>query len=165
MKYVVTLGEQSIELHVERRPDGTYGVRGPTGTEIDVRSVSGVRTPGLVSLLVDGQTIVVQPVEGEARFRGQRFAVRAESWRDRVATRAVANEAGQARKILASMPGRVVRVLCEPGTAVAQGAPLVVIEAMKMQNELCAKTDGVVRAVHVSAGQTVDRGALLVELE
>jgi biotin carboxyl carrier protein len=165
MKYAVTLGEHTVELEVEPRLDGSYVVRGADGAEVEVRSVSGIRTPGLVSLLVDGRPIVVQPVEGEVRFREQRYAVRAESWRNRVATRAAVSDAGVARKIFASMPGRIVRVSCEPGATVVQGAPLVVIEAMKMQNELCAKADAVVRAVHVSAGQTVDRGALLVEFE
>ncbi len=58
-----------------------------------------------------------------------------------------------------------MRVLCEPGATVQQGAPLIVIEAMKMQNELCAKTAALVRAVHVAVGQTVERGSLLIELE
>jgi biotin carboxyl carrier protein len=165
MKYIVTLSENAVELEVARMLDGSYLVRDAAGAEVEVRSVSGVPTPGLVSLLVAGQNIVVQPSEGEVRFRDQRLTARAESLRDRAAARAVASEAGVARKILASMPGRVVRVLCEPGASVEPGAPLIVIEAMKMQNELCAKASAVVRAVHVSAGQAVDRGALLVEFE
>ena len=70
-----------------------------------------------------------------------------------------------ARTISASMPGRIVRVLCEVGARVEANTPLVVIEAMKMQNELCAKSDATVRAVHVEVGQTVERGALLIEFE
>ena len=63
------------------------------------------------------------------------------------------------------MPGRIVRVACAVGEAVQKGSPLIVIEAMKMQNELYAKQDATVRAVHVKNGDTVERGAVLVELE
>jgi biotin carboxyl carrier protein len=165
MKYFVTVGADTLELEVEQRPDGSYAVRDSAAAPLLVRPFSGLQQPGMVSLLVDGQTVEVQLADGEARFRQERLAVRAESWRDRQATRLAPSDAAQAGKILASMPGRIVRVLCEPGLAVQQGAPLIVIEAMKMQNELCAKAAAVVRAVHVSAGQTVERGALLIELE
>jgi len=165
MKYFVTIGADTLELEVQPQPDGSYVVRDAQGAPLLVRPFFGAEQPGLLSLLVDGQVVLVQPADGEVRFRQERFAVRAESWREQSATRAAPTDAAQARKILASMPGRIVRVLCEPGTVVKQGAPLIVIEAMKMQNELCAKAESVVRAVHVTAGQTVDRGALLIELE
>jgi biotin carboxyl carrier protein len=165
MKYLVTVGTETLELDVTRRPDGSYGVLDDTGLERDVRVLAGPPQTGLLSVLVDGQTVEVQPTDAEARFQQDRFSVRAESLRDRGATRAAASDVAQARQLLASMPGRIVRVLCEPGAAVAQGRALIVIEAMKMQNELCAQADAVVRAVHVSPGQTVDRGALLLEFE
>jgi biotin carboxyl carrier protein len=165
MKYFVTIGADMLQLEVERRPDGSFTVRDAAAAPLSVRPFSGLEQPGLVSLLVDGQTVEVQLADGELRFRHERFAVRVESWRDRNATRSAPTDAAQAGKILASMPGRIVRVLCEPGAAVRQGAALIVIEAMKMQNELCAKAESVVRAVHVSAGQTVERGTLLIELE
>ncbi|MBU6366822.1 MAG: acetyl-CoA carboxylase biotin carboxyl carrier protein subunit [Gemmatimonadetes bacterium] len=62
------------------------------------------------------------------------------------------------------MPGLVVRVLAAPGDQVAAGAPLLVMEAMKMENELRAPAAGVVRAVHAAPGQAVEKGAVLVEL-
>jgi biotin carboxyl carrier protein len=164
MKYFVTVGGDTLELEVERQPDGSYTVR-DDDAPLSVRPFSGGQQPGLLSLLVDGRAVEVQLAEGEVRFRQERFAVRTESWRDRNATRSAPTDAAQSRKLLASMPGRIVRVLCEPGAAVQQGAPLIVIEAMKMQNELCAKADAVVRAVHVTAGQAVERGAVLLELE
>ena len=165
MKYMVTIGAAEIELDVERRADGSYLVRDAAGTPLEVRATTDAQHPGLLSLLVAGQTVSVQPADGEVRFRQARYAARAQNFRDRAAAGAGSTDSAQARQILASMPGRIVHVLCEPGASVTQGAPLVVIEAMKMQNELCAKADAVVRAVHVRAGQTVERGALLVELE
>jgi biotin carboxyl carrier protein len=65
----------------------------------------------------------------------------------------------------APMPGLVVRILAAPGQTVDVGQGLVVLEAMKMENELRATARGVVRAVQVSEGQAVEKGALLVEFE
>jgi biotin carboxyl carrier protein len=67
-----------------------------------------------------------------------------------------------AGEVHTQMPGVVVRVLAQPGDSVKKGQALVVVEAMKMENELKAPIDGVVEAVPVKAGQPVDSGALLV---
>lgn len=67
--------------------------------------------------------------------------------------------------VKAPMPGRVVRVLVQVGQAVERGAPLVIVEAMKMENELLAVAAGVVRVVHVGEGVAVESGQALVELE
>jgi len=163
MRYVVRIAEQTLTLDVDVHPKGGYVVRGPEGREWLVDSLGA--SPGLVSLLIDGQAVTVLPGEAEVRLRGERYAARAENWQARGACRATVNEGALARAISASMPGRIVRVLCEVGAKVSANAPLIVIEAMKMQNELCAKGDAVVRAVHVEVGQTVERGALLVEFE
>jgi len=58
-----------------------------------------------------------------------------------------------------------VRVQAEPGQTVAAGAGIVVLEAMKMENELRAVTPAVIKAVHARAGETVEKGQLLVEFE
>ncbi|HEY3989827.1 MAG TPA: acetyl-CoA carboxylase biotin carboxyl carrier protein subunit [Acidobacteriaceae bacterium] len=67
--------------------------------------------------------------------------------------------------IKASMPGRVARVLVAPGEAVVAGQGVVVIEAMKMQNELKAARDGRVAEVRVAAGDTVASGQVLAVIE
>jgi biotin carboxyl carrier protein len=68
-------------------------------------------------------------------------------------------------RIDAPIPGKVVAVSVAPGDQVAAGQPLVVLEAMKMENELLAEQAGRVAAVHVSPGDTVEAGTVLVELE
>jgi biotin carboxyl carrier protein len=65
----------------------------------------------------------------------------------------------------APMPGRVTVVKAEPGQRVERGEELLVVEAMKMENALRAPRDGVVRAVHVTAGEMVAPGRPLVEFE
>jgi biotin carboxyl carrier protein len=62
------------------------------------------------------------------------------------------------------MPGRVVGIAVAEGDAVVAGQALLVLEAMKMQNEIQAETDGVVRKIHVTAGENVEGDDLLVEL-
>lgn len=68
-------------------------------------------------------------------------------------------------RVEAPMPGKVVAVDVAPGDEVEAGQALVVLEAMKMQNQLTAERGGRVTAVHVAPGATVETGALLVELE
>lgn len=67
-------------------------------------------------------------------------------------------------QVRAPMPGRVVEVLVTEGASVAKGDPLVVVEAMKMENVLKADAAGVVSAVHTTAGDTVEAGRDLITL-
>jgi biotin carboxyl carrier protein len=65
------------------------------------------------------------------------------------------------QRIVAPMPGKIVRVLVTPGEAVRARQPVVVIEAMKMENELRAGRDGTVAEIHAAEGQSVEAGVLL----
>lgn len=69
------------------------------------------------------------------------------------------------QRVVAPMPGKVVRVLVKPGDDVKTRQGLVVVEAMKMENELRAPRDGRVRDVAVAEGQSVDAGAVLLVVE
>ena len=66
------------------------------------------------------------------------------------------------QRIVAPMPGKVVRVLAHPGQAVKARQPLVVVEAMKMENELRAGRDGTVAEIRAQEGALVEAGALLI---
>ena len=74
------------------------------------------------------------------------------------------DETSASGAVKALMPGRVVRVLAAKGDTVRKGAGLLILEAMKMENEIQAPTDGVVDEVFVTAGQTVESGAELVHI-
>jgi biotin carboxyl carrier protein len=80
---------------------------------------------------------------------------------------AAAAPRGQARgeQLRAPIAGKVVKVLVAIGDAVAPGHAVIVLEAMKMENEIVSERGGTVKAVHKQAGQAVDTGDLLVELE
>lgn len=73
--------------------------------------------------------------------------------------------AAGAGEVLAPMPGLVIDVMVNEGDEVDIGTPLLVLEAMKMENVLKAETAGTVRAVHVAAGDTVDKLAPLIDIE
>jgi len=75
-----------------------------------------------------------------------------------------ADAAGR-QEIRASMPGKVVAVKVNVGDPVVRGQGLLILEAMKMENEVVAPRDGTVRALGVQAGQTVETGALLAAVE
>jgi biotin carboxyl carrier protein len=69
------------------------------------------------------------------------------------------------QRVSAPMPGKIVRVLVKSGDAVRARQPLVVVEAMKMENELRAGRDGLVAELHAREGESVDAGALLVVVQ
>jgi acetyl/propionyl-CoA carboxylase alpha subunit len=98
---------------------------------------------------------------------GYRFDVEALDERTRAIrdlTAANARAAGPA-PVVAPMPGLIVRVDATIGEHVPAGRGLVVMEAMKMENELRALAAGTVRAVHVTPGMAVEKGTVLIELE
>jgi biotin carboxyl carrier protein len=165
VRYLVTLagGDEALELEVERGPDGSYRVRGKDGPELNA-TVQATES-GLFELRLDGQNVQVLPADGEVRLGLDRFAVRTETWLERAASDASVSNGAHSRQLVASMPGRIVQISCRVGEAVTVGAPLIVMEAMKMQNELSATSPCTVRAIPVSVGQTVERGELLVEFE
>ena len=83
-----------------------------------------------------------------------------------LANQALGAKGGKRRKrVDAYMPGRVVAVLVQEGEAVTAGQGIIVLEAMKMENEIRAEHDGAVSKIHVQPGQAVDKGNPLFEME
>ena len=73
-------------------------------------------------------------------------------------------EAG-AGAVLSIMPGKIIRILVEPGQTVEEGEPVCVLEAMKMENELQAKQGDTVQVIHVNVGEDVEKDQVLIEIE
>ncbi len=67
--------------------------------------------------------------------------------------------------LITDMPGKIVKVMTAVGTEIKQGDTLLILEAMKMENEIKAGMDGTVKAIHVKEGQTLDSGHLMLEIE
>jgi len=100
-----------------------------------------------------------------ARVNGEPVAARVIDPRMRRAHRRDSVAASGSRLVTSAMPGRVVKVLVKPGDRVIERQPLVVVEAMKMENELRAPGDALVRDVNVTEGMSIDAGSILVVLE
>ena len=69
------------------------------------------------------------------------------------------------KKVLAPMPGLIIRLMCEPGDEIKKGQPLLVMEAMKMENDIKSPVSGKIKSIDVVKGGSVDKGQLLVEFE
>jgi biotin carboxyl carrier protein len=153
---VVELPSGALQAQIDGRPvDLDVVPVGPGGAQLSVR-VDGV----VVDLTSEG----VPPDLG-AVASGHRSYVRVESERMRSAEQAKKSTAGGAEKTVKSpMPGRVVKVLVAKGDEVQPGQGLVVLEAMKMENEVRARAAATVLEVHVTAGMTVEGSAKLVTL-
>jgi acetyl/propionyl-CoA carboxylase alpha subunit len=125
-----------------------------------------------VARLSDGSRFLDVVVEGDGTewfvtLRGRHLSLSVLSWRERVLAAAEASNAshGGPVAVTATLPGLVVAIQAQVGAQVAEGDPLLIIEAMKMQNEVRAPRSGTVSSVAVEAGRTVVSGQLLVRLE
>lgn len=162
MRYYVTIGDLTFrvertaagiridgrELAFEPDPLGSDGVLLRFGTRSD--RVSGQRVKGGWRIRIGGREVVVQ-IQDER-------------------TRAIRDITGDHRPdrrtdLKAPMPGRVIKILVEAGQTVGAGDKLIVVEAMKMENELRAEASGTIASVEVSPGDTVDRDDILVRFE
>ena len=110
-------------------------------------------------VIVDGQEyeVGIEPLSGE-ELSAKQAAPAAP------AAPAAAPAAAGAEKITSPMPGTILAVNVQEGAAVKKGQALMILEAMKMENEINAPRDGVVASVNVAKGQTVESGTLLCTL-
>jgi propionyl-CoA carboxylase alpha chain len=163
----VPLGWRNVVSELQRRdldgPGGRHEVRYRVGRDGLVSDIDGVLLvrldPHQVVLTVDG-------VQRDFQVRRYGPAVHVDSPLGAVAFTVVERFADPADlvaagSLLAPMPGSVVRVAVAVGDAVTAGQPILWLEAMKMQHQITAPADGVVRELPVSAGQQVDVGAVL----
>jgi pyruvate carboxylase subunit B len=166
VKYVVRIGDEDHEVVLDG--DGVH----IDGDDVAAHVVPINGTPvRMVTVGDEVHRVVVRP--GAARglytlwLDGHRFEVEALDERTRAIrdlSGASAGPSGPA-PLVAPMPGLIVRVHVQPGDQVHAGQGLVVMEAMKMENELRVQVAGRVRTVLVAPGSVVEKGALLIELE
>jgi pyruvate carboxylase subunit B len=167
VELIVRIGEREERVRVER--DGElWSVRvGERLHRVDRVATGG----GRHSLVVDGEQrelAVLRLPDGRwwVGTGGGGVAAEVVDPLTHLARQAGGRSAGaRAARVTASMPGRVVAVLVAAGDEVKAGQGLVVLEAMKMENEIQAEHDGVVREVFVGPGQAVEGGDPLFELE
>ena len=151
----------------KRRVEMTQAGERPVWT-IDgqrLEAVAAEVSPGIYSILINGRSFEVRMERSGADMRAiadsreLRVVIQDErEWRRK---RGSAVEAEGRQQVLAPMPGKIVRVLVKTGDAVRAGQGLVVVEAMKMQNEIRAPKSGTIDRVAVIEGQTVNAGEVV----
>jgi biotin carboxyl carrier protein len=169
---VVTVGGREMEITVEP-PANPHATDARWRVVLDGRELSvdarPVR-PGTWSLIIDGRSHVVDldPRAGGGTALSSALAeavAKVEDARTRKLARAVGQvAAATGEELRAPIAGKVVKLLVAVGDVVAAHQGVIVLEAMKMENELAAERGGTVKAIHKQAGQPVESGELLVTL-
>ena len=167
MAYKATLGDQTYTISVHELDEHQYKIVIDDEEHIiDGRQL----TDHMYSLLVEHQSFTVDVAEKDddytVAYEGKSFQVGVLDERKARRGGAGASLGGADEKEVCSMmPGKVVELLAQVGDAVEKDQGVIIIEAMKMENEIRVPVAGTVKAIHVEAGQTVESGELLVELE
>ena len=147
-------------------PDGKFRVT-LDGAEQPVDALA--LRPGTWSVIIAGKSYVV---DLDRRRTGVAASVGAsevmlrveDALHKRLASAAGTRTAARGEQIRAPIAGKVVKVMIAVGDTVAPGSAVIVLEAMKMENELVSERGGTVKAINKQAGQAVDTGDLLVEI-
>lgn len=143
--WVKTPGAE-VMAEFARLPDGRTSVILPSGRQVAGRT--SVRPGGRTETWAGARRLPIRLADALREMAGDDSGVGA-----------------AAAEVRALIPGRVVEVRVSPGDVVSPGTTLVVLEAMKMQNEIQAESHARVVAVDCVAGQAVDTGAILIRLE
>ncbi|MEM1177485.1 MAG: biotin/lipoyl-containing protein [Acidobacteriota bacterium] len=177
MDLIVTRGEREVEVSLDRREDGRWVVDvGDESYTVDVADAGELLSLRLAEGTESARDHVGRQFEVAVRRLSSRgsctYQVSSRRGTDHVSvTDPLTHLLQQANPgaagggvVEALMPGRVVEVLVAEGADVAKGQGVVVLEAMKMKNEIPAELDGSVKKIHVEAGQNVDAGDPLFEV-
>ena len=164
MKYYARIGEREYEIEIDDDALLLDGER----LDIDLQQ-SGA--PELYSMLFNGRSyellIVAERFRYGVTIRSDRYDVLVEDERQRRLNlgRGLPTLPSGELPVTAPIPGLVVKVLVQEGDEVEDGQPLVILEAMKMENEIRALRGGRVKQVQAAAGQRIEQNGLLMILE
>lgn len=158
---------EAVAIDVEPIDRNRYAVT-IDGARMELDSI--VLPHGAVSMIIDGVSYSVEFEEKgdevDVLLRGQsmRFDV-ADERRLRMRAASTTFTVEGIQVVSAPMPGKIVKTFVKEGDSVEEGQGLIVIEAMKMENELKSPKKGVIREIHTTEGATVENGAKLITIE
>ncbi len=165
MTYDVLIDGKSHRLELNQA-EGAWQCR-LDGEEVHVDAV--LARPNVISLIIDGNAYEVKreltPTDTHIWVKSARFAAEVRDPRSLRSRRGKGAGTEGPQKLTAPMPGKIVRVLAATGDAVEAGQGIIVIEAMKMQNELKSPKKGTVGQILVKEGTTVTAGEVLAVVE
>ena len=164
MKLQAIIGDEKVEVEIGRNGDGLSASVGGRQYVLDFSEPE----PGVFLLKNDGEItealVLTGKTPGDATdvlVRGRTHEVRLIDPKRLRGSGGGGEHGDGAAEIRTAMPGRVVRILLDPGSEVEKGDGVIVVEAMKMQNELKAPKAGIVQEVRVAEGATVAAGDVL----
>jgi acetyl/propionyl-CoA carboxylase alpha subunit len=157
----------TLRIGLKEVGEGVYEVS-LDGRTVHVDAVKSGRM--IYSIIEDGRQFEAMVDEKGAHgfdvlLGGRLYHLQAVDERTRLLAASARPVASGPQSVAAEMPGKVVKVGVQPGQAVREGQGVVIVEAMKMENEIPSPIDGVVTEIAVSEGDTVEAGALLFTVE
>lgn len=164
MKYYTRIGGNEYEVDIT--PDGILLDGEPISVDLEQSGMTE-----LYSMLFDGAShellIEAERFNYNVTLYGEQLVVQVEDERSRRlnAGRQTPGDASGSGSVNAPIPGLVVKVLVEEGAEVVEGQSLVILEAMKMENEIRSVRNGTVAKINVAAGERVEQNASLIVLE
>lgn len=161
MKYVTIINNEQYEIEIDK--DGSILINGEP-REVDFLNLGG----DLYSIITQNQSLEVVIDDDENKVTvlmgGRLYETQVLDERALLMAQRRGGLSSGSGEIYSPMPGLIVKVTVEDGQEVIQGQTVVILESMKMQNELKAPVTGIVTNIQVNAGQTVDKNALLLTI-
>ncbi|MBK9152745.1 MAG: hypothetical protein IPM25_00675 [Chloracidobacterium sp.] len=168
MKLQTNIGDETVEVEIERDGDRLSASVGGRQYELEVSEPE----PGVFLLKNNGEITEAFVSAGktaldatEVMIRGRIHEVKLVDPKRLRGSGSGTEHGDGAAEIRTAMPGKVVRVLLETGSEVKKGDGVIVVEAMKMQNELRSPKDGTVKEIRIAEGSTVGSGDVLAIVE
>ena len=168
VQYEVEVGGRRLQVVVTRSGDGFAVSVDGKARQVDAARIDAHTLSLLVDMVWSNEvSIATDPASGQLSVHVGAIPVGVTlNGRRRWGRKDEGAAAGSGpQRLVAPMPGKVVRVLVKAGDLVAARQPVVVVEAMKMENELRAGREGTVAEIHVREGMSVDAGALLLVIQ
>ena len=168
-RYLVNIDGKEFDIELEYRSEKYFAVI--NGKNVEIASYRLGESRSLLLIDDHAHEVDVRSNGYDNRkvvfMKGMEIPARIENYNlaQLRKTAGMSSETGVARQLRAAMPGLVIEVKVKPGDKVAKGQPLLVLEAMKMENIIKAQRQATIKAVHVSGGMSVEKGDKLMEFE
>lgn len=165
MEYEFKVEDKVYNLKIELK-DGNYKIE-LDGKNYDINAES--ISPNTISFLVDGKTLTAYLAQSDDKvyvsINGEEFCIEKPDEKGKKGFAEEHAHVGEKDSVSTPMPGKVVKILIKVGDEVRKNQTLVIVEAMKMENEIKSPTVAKIKKINFKEGDLVDTGQPIVELE